>query len=152
MTTISIRRTRSTTSRAFTRAFARGREFSPPSPTRRAEQNARRIGPCSDKNENAARDWAAFWQEVQRSLAANLHQTPEISIPVAGIEPVELAQQRRPYQRRRAQFGAIGVREHAGVLVHDGRVDRIGGRSQHAGAYLHGAGPLEVEHAFESGR
>src|SRR5712671_3223758 len=43
-------------------------------------------------------------------------ETFRFSIPVAGVEPVDLAQQRRPYQRGRAQFLPVGVREQAGVL------------------------------------
>src|SRR4051812_43929272 len=44
---------------------------------------------------------------VQRSLEATLHRNPENSISVAGVDPIELAQQRRPHQVGRAQFHAI---------------------------------------------
>ena len=37
------------------------------------------------------------------------------------------------------------------VLVDHHLLDRIGGRAQHAGAHLHGAGPFEMVHALEGG-
>src|SRR2546430_4681332 len=103
------------------------------------------------KNENAARNWAAFGLEVQRSLSRKLHQIPEFSSLVVRVETVELAQQRRPYQLRRAQLRAIGIGKHLLVLVDHRLFDGIGGRPQHAGADLHGAGPLPMGHAPESG-
>src|ERR1700732_218023 len=109
--------------------------------------------PTLYQTKNAARNWTAFYfQEVQRSLGAILHYNSKNSILVGWIEAIELAQQRRPYQRGRTKFGALGVGEQAGVLVDYRRVDGIGGRAQHAGAHLHGAGPLQVEHALEGGR
>jgi putative transposase len=51
-TTTFTPRTKNTTSRVFTRAFVRGREFSQPWRKRRAERLAPR--------KNAARNWAAF--------------------------------------------------------------------------------------------
>src|SRR5258707_1215592 len=55
-----------------------------------------------------------------------------VSGPETGIDSVELAQQRRPDQRGRTQFGAVAVSEQVGVLVHHGFIDRIGCWSQHA--------------------
>src|SRR5438445_5684037 len=70
---------------------------------------------------------------------------------VAGIDAVEFAQQRRPYQIGRAQFRAIGISEQLFVLVDHGLLDRVGGRPQHAGAHLHGAGAFQMVHALEGG-
>ena len=53
---------------------------------------------------------------MQRSLRAILQQYSEISILVAGVEPVDLAQQRRPDQHGRAQFLSLRVLEQGGVL------------------------------------
>ena len=88
-----------------------------------------------------------FDSRVQRSCEDNLHENSGL---VTGVEAVELAQQRRPHQPGRAQFGAVGVRlHHHGVLVDHGLFDRIGCRSEHAGAHLHGAGGFQMEHALE---
>src|SRR4051812_38715382 len=70
---------------------------------------------------------------------------------VAGIEPIEFAQQRRPHQIGGAPFREIGIAEKLFVLVDHGLFDRIGGRSQHAGAHLHRARALQMVHALEGG-
>ena len=44
-----------------------------------------------------------------------------------------------------------GLTNSSVVLVDHGLVDRIGRRAQHAGAHLHGAGPLQMVHALEGG-
>src|SRR5579859_3417136 len=71
------------------------------------------------------------------------------SILVARVQPVELAQQRWPDQRGRAQFLPFGIVEQLRVLVDDTSIDWIGRWSQHPRAYLHGAGAFEVEHSLE---
>src|ERR1700728_1890388 len=80
-------------------------------------------------NKNAARNWAAFGFEVQRSLVPTYTGMMKVSILVVGVEAFDLAQQRRPDQRRRAQFLAVGVGEHGGVLVDHGLVHRVWGRA-----------------------
>src|ERR1700749_848342 len=55
--------------------------------------------------------------------------TMKVSILVAGVEAIDLAQQGRPDQLGRAQFGAVGIGEHSGVLVDHGLFDRVGGRA-----------------------
>src|SRR6478609_6557730 len=99
------------------------------------------------KNKNAALDWTAFHSRTCRgSSTATLHETSKISSPVARINAVELAQQRRPDEVRGAQLGAVAVRQQLGVLVDRDIVDRIDRRAQCAGADLHRAGALEMIH------
>src|ERR1700754_4076878 len=80
------------------------------------------------QNKNAARNWAAFGFEVQRSLKRTYRGIVKISILVAGVEPLDLAQQRRPDQHGRAKFLPVRVGEYGGVLVDHGLLDRIGSR------------------------